>query len=130
MANRETARELRRNQTPAERALWELLRGRQVLGLKFLRQMPANGFIADFCCREVRLVVELDGGIHETEQQAAYDDERDACLRGLGYTILRFSNREVLEEPESVLRRIGEVAEDLKATWYLPSSRRGRRTIP
>ena len=114
---RDLARGLRRRATGAERALWERLRDRQLQGLKFLRQYPIGPFIADFCCRDRRLVVELDGEIHGTEQQTARDRGRDAYLEGLNYVILRFPNRQVLEDPESVLREIAIAAWKTPTPW-------------
>ena len=103
-------RELRDQDTWAERVMWEQLRGRRFLGLKFRRQFPIDGFISDFCCYQLRLVVELDGRIHEEPCQAARDQNRDAHIRSLGYTILRFPNETVLHDMTTVLRKIAEAA--------------------
>jgi very-short-patch-repair endonuclease len=105
---RARAQELRREQTPAERALWNLLRDSELALPRFRRQHPIGIFIADFCCHERRLIVELDGAIHDDSSQRAWDENRDAYLRQRGYRILRFPNEAVLEEPDSVLRRIHE----------------------
>src|SRR5215207_1966164 len=75
-----SVRDFRRQQTPAEQTLWELLRDRRLDGLKFRRQFPITIFIADFCCFELKLVVELDGGVHEMRDQAAHDVNRDSYL--------------------------------------------------
>ncbi len=108
---RARVRELRREQTPAEKALWEMLRGRRLSGLKFRRQFPITPFIADFCCFELKLIVELDGEVHTPRPQAAHDENRDFYLRSLGYTILRFPNGRVFSDPESLLRSITDAAE-------------------
>jgi len=100
----ETARELRRKQTPAEEIMWELLRGRRFLGLKFRRQHQIGDYIADFYCHECRIAIELDSGIHQ--QKKRKDRKRDAWLHSKGYTVLRFKNEQVLNVPESVLVRI------------------------
>jgi very-short-patch-repair endonuclease len=100
------ARELRKEQTPAEEALWQLLRNRRLLRLKFLRQVPIGPYIADFYCHRYQLVVELDGPVHEEPQQAAHDEERALYLSVMGFAILRFTNQRVLEEPETVLTEI------------------------
>ena len=100
------ARKLRREQTPAEEILWALVRGRKLLRLKFRRQQQLGSFIADFYCHEARLVVELDGGIHETPEQADRDQNREVYLRENRLQVLRFTNEQILEEPESVLREI------------------------
>lgn len=99
------ARALRRQSTPAERKLWELVRGRQ-LGVKFRRQQPIGVFIVDFCSIEARLVVELDGPYHDQSLQRCNDSKRDALLQADGWTVLRFLNEEVLLTPDKVLRHI------------------------
>ena len=102
------ARELRKTQTPAEEALWVLLRNRNLLRLKFRRQVPIGRYIADFYCHRYKLVVELDGPVHTDRLQAAHDKNRDFYLRTLGLTILRFTNQQVFEEPGAVLQKIHE----------------------
>lgn len=99
------ARELRRRMTPCEARLWHLLRNRALHGLKFRRQHPIGGYVADFCCPEKRLIVELDGSIHSKSDQQEYDRERDSYLRSAGFKILRFSNGEV---EEKILQKILE----------------------
>jgi very-short-patch-repair endonuclease len=103
-------RELRESLTPAEQVLWERLRGRRFLGLKFRRQFPVEGFVTDFCCYERRLVVELDGGIHGDPEQVAHDENRDSVLRSLGFKILRFPNDSVLQGMDLVLQEIAKAA--------------------
>ena len=107
---RHRVRELRRNATEAEKVLWERLRGRRLQGLKFQRQFPIGPFVADFCCRERRVLVEADGEGHETGSQVARDRERDAYLRGQSYIVLRFTNDEILTDLENVLRKIAITA--------------------
>ncbi len=102
----ELARRLRQRQTPAEKLMWELLRGRTFLGLKFRRQYRIERFVADFGCREQRLVIELDGEVHETPEQAASDENRDAYLRQTSHTVLRFTNKQVFDQTEWVLEEI------------------------
>jgi very-short-patch-repair endonuclease len=92
--------------TPSEEILWARLRDRQVVGLKFRRQVPIGPYVADFFCHELRLVLELDGSIHEEESQITHDENRDANLRVLGYRILRFANRLVHEDIEFILETI------------------------
>jgi len=109
------ARDLRKRLTPTERILWRLLRDRRLKGLKFRRQFPIGPFVVDFCCYELRLVIELDGEIHAEPQPAARDRERDAYIRGLGFTILRFPNQRVFGTAEAVLAEILAVAR--RKTW-------------
>jgi len=94
------ARRLRRNETEAEKKLWQALRARQFLGLKFRRQSPVAGFVADFLCEERRVIVEADGGQH-AENQA--DLERTARLRAAGYEVIRYWNNDIMANLEGVL---------------------------
>ena len=109
------ARDLRKRLTPAERFLWKILRDRRLKDLKFRRQFPIDSFVVDFCCHELRLVIELDGEVHAKPQPAARDRERDAYIRGLGFTILRFPNERVFGEAEAVLAEVFAVAR--RKTW-------------
>ncbi|MGI8913395.1 MAG: endonuclease domain-containing protein [Chloroflexota bacterium] len=102
------ARQLRRTMTPAEQLLWEQLRARRLQGLFFRRQHPFGPFILDFCCPRGKLVVEVDGSVHDDEAQAQYDLLRTERLRDFGYTVLRFRNEEVEANLTSVLHRIAQ----------------------
>jgi very-short-patch-repair endonuclease len=103
-----TARKLRRNSTDAELKLWLELRGRRLGGLKFRRQAPISGFVADFLCEDVKLIVEVDGGQHAEHYEA--DEIRAGILRSAGYEILRFWNNDVLLNIDGVLEQILEKA--------------------
>ena len=100
------ARKLRENQTDVEIKLWSRLRDRQLGGAKFGRQHPIGPYIADFCCVEQALIIELDGG-HHADQSSA-DQQRTKSMTDLGYRVLRFWNNEVLSNIEGVLERISE----------------------
>jgi very-short-patch-repair endonuclease len=104
----EPARKLRRNQTEAEMKLWLRVRNRRLGGLKFRRQVPVAGFIADFLCEDARLIVEVDGGQHG--ERVASDNERTEILNNRGFEVLRFWNNEVLGNIEAVLECIMEKA--------------------
>ena len=104
------ARQLRRDQTNAEQTLWARLRDRQLRGAKFRRQHPIGPFIADFCCPEGKVIVELDGGQHA--EKVAADQKRSRFLEGQGYQVLRFWNHDVLKDTNAVLERIAEVLND------------------
>jgi very-short-patch-repair endonuclease len=108
------ARELRQRQTESEAVIWDRLRGNQVADSKFRRQRPIGRFVADFCCERWKLVVEIDGKYHETDQQKELDVERAAHFIGRGYTVLRFRNTEVIQDTEAVVTRIQETLESLK----------------
>jgi very-short-patch-repair endonuclease len=104
------AREMRKNPTPAEKALWLVLRNRAVNGLRFRRQHALDGLVLDFYCPEVRLCVELDGGVHDTPEQQERDAARTAHLQARDIRVLRFRNDEVLTDMRSVLTRIAKAA--------------------
>ena len=87
------ARQLRLEQTPAEALLWQYLRNRQLDGFKFRRQHPIDRFVVDFCCPERRLIIEVDGAVHQ--DQGAYDENRTAALQALGYRVVRYTNDQV-----------------------------------
>ncbi|WP_298160576.1 DUF559 domain-containing protein [Brevundimonas sp.] len=93
-------RRLRAGMTFAETAMWRLLRDRRFEGLKFRRQTRIGPWIADFCCYELKLVIELDGGIHRLRE--ARDRLRDADLNRRGFVVLRFGNEAVLTNPNIV----------------------------
>ena len=100
------ARELRRRQTPAEAIFWELVRNKKFLGLKFRRQHQIGNYIADFYCHEKRLVVEFDGEVHDSVEQQRHDEIRDKYLTTLGNRVVRFKNRELLDDPETMLTKL------------------------
>lgn len=110
---KQIARDLRKNMTEAEKLLWSKLRRKQVLGVQFYRQKPIDRFIVDFYAGKIALVIEVDGSHHFKLEQKSVDAERTAALEGLGCKVIRFSNREVLLETDSVLNSIHEVVQDL-----------------
>ena len=103
MRMREPARDLRQRATASETLLWEALRGRK-LGAKFRRQQPIGPFVVDFYCSEHRLVIEVDGAVHASQQE--YDEERQDLLEQCGYRVLRLAADEVEQELSGSLERI------------------------
>jgi very-short-patch-repair endonuclease len=97
------AKQLRRNETLAEAKLWEQLRNRQLEGFKFVRQAPVGPFIADFLNREHKLVVEVDGDTHATLEQLEYDRRRTRYSAKLGFRVIRFDNRDIMEAMDHTL---------------------------
>ncbi len=95
---------LRENMTASEKLLWERLKGKQICGIRFRRRHPIFIFIADFYCHEARLVVEIDGEIHN--QQIEYDDGRSAEMEKFFIKIIRFINYEVENEIDEVIESI------------------------
>jgi very-short-patch-repair endonuclease len=93
--------------TDAERKLWQRLRQRQVLGLKFRSQAPFGKYVVDFACLEKRLIIEIDGKQHK--DRIEYDVKRTAWLKSQGFDVLRFWNTDVLQNMEGVLERIVQI---------------------
>ncbi len=106
ISKKDIAKHLRQEQTPAEEYLWQILRNRQFENLKFRRQHPIKEYIVDFCCLEIMLIIELDGGYHNTIDQKEKDELRDLHLRGLGYRILRYTNEIALKDHNIILKDI------------------------
>jgi very-short-patch-repair endonuclease len=106
LLDRDRARILRRDLTDAERKLWNELRNRKLLGVKFRRQFPVGPYVADFCAIECALIIELDGGHHGEMLES--DRIRTEFLKSLEYRVVRFWNNEVTDDLDGVLERIGE----------------------
>jgi very-short-patch-repair endonuclease len=109
----ENAKALRRSSTEAEEKLWQELRTKKLNGIKFRRQHPINKWIADFYCHEKKLVIELDGSIHNEKEIAEYDAGREKDLKELGMNVIRFRNVEVMTNIEAVLKIITKYCEQL-----------------
>lgn len=97
---------LRKTQTDTEDIIWQSLRNRKILGFKFRRQHPLGKYIADFYCFEAKLVIEIDGGIHNQAENKEYDNGRSFELEELGIIVIRFTNKEVEDNLENVLNSI------------------------
>ena len=115
------ARRLRHDSTVPERLLWGNLRGRHFGDFKFRRQFAVDRYIADFCCPEVKLIIELDGHSHDTT--AIYDLDRESALKTIGFTVIRFTNDEVLKNIASVLACIENALIALSNSSVQPSPR-------
>ena len=102
----EQVRELRKNQTSAEKVFWEIVRTKRFLGLKFRRQHQIGNYIVDFYCHDRKLVIELDGEIHNQPEQQQRDLQRTEYLKSLGLTVLRFTNQEIFQNLETVLKNL------------------------
>lgn len=100
------ARKLRQEQTPAEALMWERLRHNKLDGHKFYRQYPIGRYIADFYCSSRKLIIELDGVVHDTERSKEYDRIRDITLKATGMRVIRFRNEQVASDMEAVLAEI------------------------
>ena len=100
------AKELRKLETVAEKLLWSQLNRNQLLGLQFRRQHPINRFIADFFCPKIKLVIEVDGSIHDIPEYQAHDIGRSEVLNDFGITVIRFTNEQILNEIDSTIKQI------------------------
>ena len=135
------ARELRKSATEAEKKLWEVLRRKQIHGLRFRRQYPIGPYFADFVCLPARLIVELDGGQHAEGSSLAHDRKRTTWLEGQHFRVLRFWNLDVFENIDGVMDRIADAVRvplPLTLSGYrspaglrsTPSTRKGRGNSP
>ena len=102
-ALKRNSRQLRKNMTGAEKALWSKIKGKQLKEYHFYRQKPIGNFIVDFFCPKANIVIELDGGQHYNADGKAKDIQRDAKIKAMGLKVLRFSDRDVLKNLESVV---------------------------
>jgi len=103
---KQTARNLRNNMTDSEIKLWSYLRMKQLHGYQFYRQKIIDNYIVDFYCHKAKLVIEVDGGQHYTDEGKEYDADRNACLNNLGLNVLHISNMDVLQNIEGVVEKI------------------------
>ena len=110
---KERRRELRKNQTPAEKVVWQYLRRKNILGVQFYRQYGIGFYIADFYAPKIKLCIEIDGDQHYTTEGKMYDNERDNFMNSLGIQIIRFKNSEVLNNISKVIDEIGSSIEKL-----------------
>jgi very-short-patch-repair endonuclease len=127
---RSSARAPRKNSTDAERLLWAALRDHRLNGASFRRQVPIKNFIADFVCHAARLVIELDGGQHFSDQAEQADAARSAVIEAQGFKVLRFSNLDVMENRAGVLETIATAVAERAPTLPLPRKREREQQKP
>lgn len=106
---KELARQLRNSSTRAEIKLWDFLKGKQLMGYDFHRQKPVDNYIVDFFCNKLRLAIELDGYTHGFEEVFEKDEVKTQRLKELGITVLRFTDDDVINNIDDVLRSIQEL---------------------
>ncbi|MFD0798918.1 endonuclease domain-containing protein [Maribacter chungangensis] len=102
----EARKELRKNLTPAEAFLWNQLKSKQLDGKKFVKQHSIDNYIVDFYLASDKLIIELDGEVHQNATAMEYDDKRTSYLNQEGFTVIRFENKMVFDNLESVLMEI------------------------
>lgn len=110
------AKSMRHTATDAEHLMWQILRAKRFMNLKFRRQHVIKQYIVDFYCHEIGLVIELDGSQHNTEDGKDYDAERTKFLEALGLTIVRYWNHDVLGRTDVVLEDLWQRCFELKKT--------------
>ena len=115
------AKSMRHTATDAESLMWQILRARRFMNLKFRRQHVIEPYIVDFYCHEIGLVIELDGSQHGTDDAVEYDVERTKFLEALGLTVVRYWNYDVLGWTDMVLEDLWNVCLELKSTSPQPS---------
>jgi very-short-patch-repair endonuclease len=106
------ARELRKDMTRAEAILWPFIRKQRVKGVIFRRQHPIDIFVVDFYCHKHKLVIEVDGGVHDLPEIIEKDENRKCELEQYGIRVIRFSNEEVITETEKVIEKIKKYFSD------------------
>ena len=104
------AKQLHRNQTPAEAKLWARLRAHRMKGIHFRNQHAIGKYVVDFCAPRRKLIIELDGSQHLDQEE--YDTERTSFLESKGYRVLRFWNGDVMKDPDGVMRAIDMALEE------------------
>jgi Uncharacterized protein conserved in bacteria len=112
------AKELRKLETEAERQLWNRLNKNQIIGLQFRRQHPINQFIADFYCPKIKLIIEVDGSIHELPEYQSHDIGRSEILNDFGITVIRFTNEQIIEQIDSTVEEIKTICKNLLNELY------------
>jgi very-short-patch-repair endonuclease len=127
---RSNARALRKNSTDAERILWSELRDHRLIGAGFRPQAPIQNYIADFMCHAAKLVVELDGGQHFSDQNEQADAARSAAIEAQGFKVLRFSNHDVMTNRPGVLEAIAAAVAARAPTLTLPRKRGRGKELP
>ena len=127
---RSNARALRKNSTDAERILWSELRDHRLNGASFRRQVPIRNFIADFVCHAAKLVIELDGGQHVSDQAEQKDATRSAVIEAQGFQALRFCNHDVMTNRAGVLETIAAALAERAPTLTLPRKREREQQKP
>jgi very-short-patch-repair endonuclease len=111
----ERAKAMRKTMTQAEASVWGLLSSKKMLGYRFKPQHPIDIFIADFYCHKLKLVIEIDGGIHRSKEQKEYDIGREAELENFGIKVVRFTNEAVENDIERVRMEIQTICQRLRS---------------
>lgn len=106
MNNIDLARRLRKNLTSQERILWQLFRNHNFYGYEIRRQSPIGKYIVDFVCREKKIIIEIDGGQHNTPDNILADEQRTKYFEAKGYKVIRFWNNEITKNIDGVYQKL------------------------
>lgn len=120
----ELAREFRKNPTESEDAVWQMLRNRQIKNLKWRRQQVIYGYIADFYCAELKVVLEIDGSVHENEDVKAYDEFRTSVFESKGIRVFRLKNEDC--DKQHLTELIDNIINNVRSPHPSPGEERGR----
>ena len=123
---RDKAQTLKANETKAEKVLWQYLKAKQIDGFKFRRQHAIEIFIADFYCHSLKLVIELDGEIHNTKENKEHDKSRTYELEKYGITVIRFTNNEIFTNIEAVIKQIKTICTKLQIQKNIQTPQEGK----
>jgi very-short-patch-repair endonuclease len=122
------ARQLRNNLTKSEACLWKYaLKAKQLKGYPFRRQRPVLQYIADFFCKELMLIIEIDGITHDNEISHSKDIQREERLTQAGFKIIRFTDEEVLNNMSGVILKLEKIVSDIEISTPLPPRQRGTK---
>jgi very-short-patch-repair endonuclease len=110
---KQIARNLRKNMTPAEIKLWQKIRRKQLKGIRFYRQRPIGNYIVDFCSFSPRLIIEVDGDTHYTDEAKQRDMKRDRFFQSMGFKILRFTNKDIIQNIDGVIETITKILDEM-----------------
>ena len=111
---KEKRRQLRQQQTLPEKIIWEHVRNRRLLGYKFRRQYSVDQYIIDFYCPELKLAIEVDGSVHDSEEQKLYDKKRQQKIEFYGIKFIRIKNEELMDNPNMAFERIESFIKTMK----------------
>ena len=108
------ARKLRQSSGRAEESVWSVLRGGRIDGHKFRRQHPIGPYFVDFACDRLRLIIEIDGGVHQLDEVMARDRQRQQALETFGWTVIRMTNDKIFSAPEVLIEAVMQHARRLQ----------------
>jgi len=113
------AKDLRKNLTKAEAIIWNYLKGKKIEGVKFRRQFPIGIYIVDFAAVEIKLIIEIDGATHSSDDRVKYDNARTQFLTSQGWKVIRVWNNDIYNNLNGILQSISQIVQELKLSKSL-----------